>query len=86
MNESRYFVQIRKRRLLLITSALLLGLFTLHFTAYGQDKSSFPDGFDAVQAARKAIRSSLKMLSYGCSKFQYRPTRQYPCIITAGQV
>ncbi len=54
MNESRYFVQIRKRRLLLITSALLLGLFTLHFTAYGQDKSSFPDGFDAVQAAPKS--------------------------------
>ena len=37
--------------MLLATSALLLGLFILHFTVYGQDKSSFPDGFDAVQAA-----------------------------------
>ena len=37
--------------MLLATSALLLGLFILHFTVYGQDKSSFPNGFDAVQAA-----------------------------------
>ncbi|HVR23511.1 MAG TPA: hypothetical protein VMU26_09320 [Candidatus Polarisedimenticolia bacterium] len=54
MNESRCFVQIRKRRVLLAMSALLLGLFILHFTVYGQDKSSFPYGFDAVQAAPKS--------------------------------
>jgi hypothetical protein len=53
MNRSRCFAQIRKRRVLLATNALLLGLFILHFTVYGQDKSSFPDGFDAVQAAPK---------------------------------
>src|ERR1035441_5782280 len=51
MNESRCFAQILKRRVLLATTALLLGLFILHFTVYGQDKSAFPDGFDAVQAA-----------------------------------
>ena len=54
MNESRCFAQIRKRRVLLATTALLLGLFILHFTVYGQDKSSFPDGFDAVRAAPKS--------------------------------
>ncbi len=54
MNESRYFAQIRKRRVLFATSALLLGLFILHFTVYGQDKFSFPDRFDAVLAAPKS--------------------------------
>jgi hypothetical protein len=54
MNESRCFAQIQKRRAPLATSALLLGLFILRFTVYGQDKSSFPDGFDAVQAAPKS--------------------------------
>jgi hypothetical protein len=54
MNKSRCFPQIRKRRVLLATSVLLLGFFILHFTVYGQDKSSFPDGFDAVQAAPKS--------------------------------
>jgi hypothetical protein len=53
MKELRCFAQIRTRRVLLATNALLLGLFILHFTVYGQDKSSFPDGFDAVQAAPK---------------------------------
>jgi predicted metal-dependent enzyme (double-stranded beta helix superfamily) len=56
MNESMCFAQIRKRRVLLATSALLLGLFILHFTVYGQDKSDFPDGYDAVQAAPKSHR------------------------------
>jgi len=53
-NEPRRFVKIRKKRVLLATSALLVGLFILHFTIYGQDKSGFPDGFDAVQAAPKS--------------------------------
>jgi predicted metal-dependent enzyme (double-stranded beta helix superfamily) len=56
MNQPRRFVQIRKRRALLETSALLLGLFVLHFTVHGQDKSDFPDGYDAVQAAPKSHR------------------------------
>ena len=56
MNESRCFAQTRKRRVLLATTAVLVGLFILHFTVYGQDKSSFPDGFDAVQAAPKVTR------------------------------
>jgi hypothetical protein len=54
MNEPKCFLQIRKRRVLLATSTLLIGLFILHFTVYGQDKSGFPDGFDAVQAAPKS--------------------------------
>ena len=56
MNESMCFAQIRKRRVLLATSALLLGLFILHFTVYGQDKSDFPEGYAAVQAAPKSHR------------------------------
>ncbi len=60
MNQPRRFVQIRKRRVLLATSALLLGLFIVHFAVYGQDKSSFPDGFDAVQAAPESHRVILE--------------------------
>ena len=56
MNELRRFLQFRKRRVLLATSSLLVGLFILHFTVYGHDKSGFPDGFDAVQAAPKSHR------------------------------
>jgi len=33
-----------------------LVLFARHFYAYAQDKSDFPDGFDAVQAAPKSHR------------------------------
>jgi predicted metal-dependent enzyme (double-stranded beta helix superfamily) len=54
MNQPKRFSQILKRRLPLATIALLLGLLVLRFTADGQDKSSFPDGFDAVQAAPKS--------------------------------
>lgn len=56
MEEPSRFVRIPKRRVLLATGALLLGIFILHFTVSGQDKSGFPDGFDAVQAAPKTHR------------------------------
>lgn len=43
----------RTRRRAILTSALLASLFLLahHFYLYGQEKSGFPDGYDAVQAA-----------------------------------
>jgi len=86
MNESRCLAQIRKRRVLLATNALLLGLFILHFTVFGHDKSSFPDGFDAVQAARKSHKVIFETRSYACWKSRCRPTRLCLCIIIAGQV
>jgi hypothetical protein len=54
MNQPKRFSQILRRRLPLAAIPLLLGLFVLHFTVHGQDKFSFPDGFDAVQAAPKS--------------------------------
>lgn len=56
MRQPKCYSRILKRRLPLATIALLLGLFVLHFTVHGQDKSDFPDGFDAVQAAPKSHR------------------------------
>lgn len=50
MSASRCFSQTRKHGAVL-ASAVLLGFLIWHFTVYGQDKSNFPDGFDAVQAA-----------------------------------
>jgi hypothetical protein len=86
MNEPKCFLQIRKRRVLLATSTLLIGLFILHFTVYGQDKSGFPDGFDAVQAAPKSHKVIFENASYACWRFRCRPTRRCPCIIIAGRV
>jgi hypothetical protein len=56
MNQPRRFSQILKRRSPLATIALLLELFVLRLNVHGQDKSEFPDGFDAVQAAPKSRR------------------------------
>ena len=50
MSASRWFSQTRKCGAVL-ASAVLLGFLIWHFTVYGQDRSNFPDGFDAVQAA-----------------------------------
>ena len=41
-------------RLVAVLSVSFLVLFTWHFYIYGQDKSDFPEGFDAVQAAPKS--------------------------------
>lgn len=43
----------RSKRTLAFCAAFLAGVLALgwHWYAYGQDKSQFPDGFDAVQAA-----------------------------------
>jgi hypothetical protein len=51
MNTSLNFPYFRKKKWsgVLILSALVL--FSWHLYAYAQDKSDFPDGYDAVQAA-----------------------------------
>lgn len=45
---------MRSRRLFITTTAVLIGLVLGHFVLYGQSKTGFPDGFDAVQAAPKS--------------------------------
>lgn len=44
-------ILFKTRRLAIIAAVGLLTLFAGHFYLYGQDKSEFPDGYDAVQAA-----------------------------------
>jgi hypothetical protein len=51
MNQSENLLRPPKRRLGVILATGCLALFAWHFYAYGQDKSGFPDGYDAVQAA-----------------------------------
>src|SRR5208282_3821707 len=47
---------MRRRRLFITTCAVLISLALGRFVLYGQNKTSFPDGFDAVQAAPKSHR------------------------------
>jgi hypothetical protein len=47
---SRLF-HARKLALIAVVTASSLMMLAGYFYAYGQDKSEFPDGFDAVQAA-----------------------------------
>jgi len=47
---------MRRRRLFITTSAVLIGLVLGRFVLYGQNKTDFPDGFDAVQAAPRSHR------------------------------
>jgi len=53
MNEPKGIFHTRKR-LVAVLSVTFLVLFAWHYYIYGQDKSDFPDGFDAVQAAPKS--------------------------------
>src|SRR5271157_3212997 len=45
-----------RRRLFTAVGAVLIGLVLGRFVLYGQNKTDFPDGFDAVQAAPKSHR------------------------------
>ena len=49
MKQPKIFFKIR--RLAIIAILGFLTLFAGHFYLYAQDKSEFPDGYDAVQAA-----------------------------------
>ena len=51
MNEPKGNFHTRKRRVFSVVIVSSLVLFAWHFYVYGQDKSGFPDGYDAVQAA-----------------------------------
>jgi hypothetical protein len=51
MNPSNRLLHNRQRMAIAFLIASFLLLFGRYFYAYGQDKSGFPDGFDAVQAA-----------------------------------
>ena len=51
MNLPKSLVYARKRRFAALLTVSLLALFAWSFYAHGQNKSDFPDGYDAVQAA-----------------------------------
>ena len=51
MNQSKRLLRARKLMLIALFIASSLAMLGTYFYAYGQDKSGFPDGFDAVQAA-----------------------------------
>jgi hypothetical protein len=50
MNQSKRLLHARKLALIASVTAISLMMAARYFYAYGQDKSGFPDGFDAVQA------------------------------------
>ena len=51
MNQPKSLLRGRKLGLIVIVSLSLILLSARYFYIYGQDKSGFPDGFDAVQVA-----------------------------------
>lgn len=51
MNRLKSVLNSRKRGFAVVLLASSLALFAWDFYAYGQNKSDFPDGYDAVQAA-----------------------------------
>lgn len=51
MDQSNRLLHSRQRMLIALLIMSSLVLFAGYFCVYGQDKSDFPDGFDAVKAA-----------------------------------
>ena len=56
MNPPKRTVHARKRRFFACLIVSSLGMLAGHFYLYGQDKSDFPQGYDAVQAAPSTHR------------------------------
>jgi len=56
MRRPKFPLKIRKLRFLTIFAFVFLPLFAGYFYLYGQDKSEFPDGYDALQAAPNSHR------------------------------
>ena len=51
MKRPQKLLRVVRQGLSAIAVIGVLSVWTWHFYAYGQDKSGFPDGYDAVQAA-----------------------------------
>jgi hypothetical protein len=51
MKSPKVLVHVGKQLFIAALVASSLALFAGHFYAYGQEKSDFPDGYDAIQAA-----------------------------------
>jgi hypothetical protein len=51
MSQLKSLPRARRRRFIALSIVTAVALLAWHFYAYGQDKSQFPDGYDAVQAA-----------------------------------
>jgi hypothetical protein len=56
MNRPRGLFRARKQGLIAALVMSSLTIFAAYFYAYGQDKSDFPDGYDAMQAAPNSHR------------------------------
>jgi predicted metal-dependent enzyme (double-stranded beta helix superfamily) len=56
MKNQKRLLHARRRVLCAALAVCCLVLLASHFYVYGQDKSDFPDGYDAVQAAPKSHR------------------------------
>ena len=57
MKKQKSFFYTRRRALCAALAVSCLVLCARHFYVYGQDKSDFPDGYDAVQAAPKSHKA-----------------------------
>jgi hypothetical protein len=51
MSQPKTNIRAQKLALIAVSTLCFLALSARHFYVYGQDKSDFPDGYDAVQAA-----------------------------------
>ena len=51
MSRNRNLLPTRKQRIIAVLIVTTAMLFVWRFYAYGQEKSDFPDGYDAMQAA-----------------------------------
>ena len=54
MKDRKGLFDTRRRALCVVFVVSCVVLFARHYCVYGQTKSDFPDGFDAVQAAPKS--------------------------------
>ena len=86
MKKRKRFFYIRRRALCAALAVSCLVLCARHFYVYGQDKSDFPDGFDAMQAAPKSHKLIFENAFIVCSKSRFRPAQRCRCITTVGRV
>ncbi len=85
MRAAKVFAAIRKATLIVALASTVW--YAAHFQVSGQDKTGFPDGYDAVQAAPNSHKVVFENEFVRCSKspsrHQVRPNR---CTIIVGPV
>jgi hypothetical protein len=86
MNRTRNFFQSRGRSfaaLILLLSAFALVAWRSYL--FEQDKSGFPDGYDAVQVAPNSHRVLFENAFVRVLEVTVPPGTKEPCIIIAGR-